>query len=62
MKDEKTNMPNRAKEMKELSPDELERVSGGTGEEDAPRESELDKGGETTGGVGGYGDKSKRRD
>ena len=45
----------------ELEEKHLENVAGGTGEQDDPRESELDQGGETTRGVGAYGDKGKRR-
>ena len=48
-------------ETKALEEKRLEKVTGGTGEQDAPRESELDKGSETTGGVGDYEDKGKRK-
>ena len=48
-------------ETAELDQEQMERVSGGAGEQEEPRDSELDQGGETMGGVGGYGDKDKRR-
>ena len=46
---------NQRQETVELEDKHLENVAGGAGEQDAPRESELDKGSETTGGVGDKG-------